>query len=428
MARTICGLHSSHGTIGGVTLRNWAGNIVYSTDTLHAPTTVAELQHLVATSSGIHALGTGHSFNRIGDTTGDLVTLRDLRLPIEVDAATRTVTVPGGARYAAVTTELDRHGLALPNLGSLPHISVAGACATGTHGSGDGNRCLAAAAVAVEFVRADGELVTVTRSDAAFAGSVLALGALGIVTRLTLAVEPAFQVRQDVWLDVPVDAVLADLDAVMAAGYSVSLLSDASTPRLIDRLWIKTRGVDAPDGGRWGGRPADRPQHPTAGNDPAATTEQLGVAGPSHERLPHFRAAFTPSSGEEQQSEYLVAREHGADAIAAVHGVDLRGVLQVAEFRTIAVDDLWLSPFHGRAAVGLHFTWFDDDAAVHEAVAAVERALTPYDPRPHWGKVFLADPDAVQAHYPRLGDFRALARRHDPNRVFGNDFLTRFVY
>jgi xylitol oxidase len=411
-----------------VTLRNWAGNIVYSTATLHAPQSVEELQHLVAASSGIHALGTGHSFNRIADTTGDLVTLRDLQLPIEVDAAARTVAVPGGARYAAVATELHRHGLALHNLGSLPHICVAGACATGTHGSGDGNRCLAAAAVAVQFVRADGELVAVTRSDAAFGGSVLALGALGIVTRLTLAVEPAFPVRQDVWVDVPLDALMADLDAVMAAGYSVSLFSDPFTPHRVDQLWIKTRGVDAPDGGRWGGRRADRAQHPVPGHDPAVTTEQLGVAGPWHERLPHFRAAFTPSSGEEQQSEYFVAREHGADAIAAVAEIDLRGVLQVAEYRTIAADDLWLSPFHDRAALGLHFTWIDDDAAVHEAVTAVERALAPYDPRPHWGKVFRADPAAVQSHYPRLEDFRALARRHDPNRVFGNDFLARFVY
>jgi alditol oxidase len=411
-----------------VTLRNWAGNITYATDRLLAPKTVDELQQLVAASTSIRALGTAHSFNRIADTTGDLITVRDLQTPIEVDAAASTVTVPAGARYAAVATELHRHGLALHNLGSLPHISVAGACATATHGSGDGNRCLAGAVVAVDFVQADGELVTVTRSDAAFGGSVVALGALGIATRLTLAVEPAFEVRQDVWLDVPLDAVLADLDAVMAAGYSVSLFSDPSTPGLLDRLWIKTRGADPPDGGRWGGRPAERAQHPTTGHDPAATTDQLGLVGPWHERLPHVRAAFTPSTGAEQQSEYFVAREHGADAIAAVHEMDLHGVLQVAEFRTVAQDDMWLSPFRNRAALGVHFTWVDEDAAVTTALTAVERALAPYDPRPHWGKVCQLDPDAIRTHYPRLADFRALADTHDPNRVFGNDFLTRFVY
>jgi alditol oxidase len=409
-------------------LRNWAGNITFSTSRLHAPRAVEELQHLVAGSDRVRALGTGHSFNRIADTTGDLVTLREVPPQIEVDADAGTVVVPAGARYGEVSAELHRHGLALHNLGSLPHISVAGACATGTHGSGDANRCLAAAAVGVEFVQADGELIRVDRSDPAFRGCVLALGALGIVWRLTLAVQPAFDVRQDVWLDVPLDAVLADLDSVMAAGYSVSLFSDPTTPHLIDRLWIKSRGADAPDGGRWGGRPAETSQHPITGLDAAAATEQLGVPGAWHDRLPHFRSSFTPSNGEEQQSEYLLAREHGADAIAAVHRLDLRGVLQVAEFRTIAADDLWLSPCHDRATVGLHFTWIDDDAAVHDAVTSLERALAPYDPRPHWGKVFVAEPDSVRAHYPRLDDFRALAQAHDPNRKFGNDFLDRFVY
>jgi xylitol oxidase len=308
----------------------------------------------------------------------------------------------------------------------LPHISVAGACATGTHGSGVGNRCLAAAAVAIEFVRADGELVHVDAGDPAFPGSVLALGALGIATRVTLAVEPTYDVRQHVFLGAPLDTVLADLDAVLASGYSVSVFTDWSRPDVVDKIWVKSRGADVPGG--WGGRPADTPQHPITGEDPAAATPQLGKPGPWHTRLPHFRLEFTPSNGDEQQSEYLVAHEHGADAVRAVSELDLAGALQVAEFRAIAADDMWLSPFHGRASVGLHFTWVDDDDAVHAAVAALEQALAPFDPRPHWGKVFLAAPDAVRAHYPRLTDFRSLAATHDPNRKFGNDFLERFVY
>ncbi len=151
------------------------------------------------------------------------------------------------------------------------------------------------------------------------------------------------------------------------------------------------------------------PQHPITGQDPAAATEQFGRPGPWNARLPHFRLEFTPSSGDEQQSEFLVPHAHGADAIRAVLDLELAGVVQVAEFRTIAADDLWLSPFHDRASVGLHFTWIDDDAAVRTAVAAVEQALAPFDPRPHWGKVFLAEPSAVRAHYPRLVDFQALA-------------------
>jgi xylitol oxidase len=411
-----------------VQLTNWAGNITFSTGRLHTPRTVPELQELVARSARIKALGTGHSFNRVADTDGDLVSLRELGATIVVDAAAGTVSVPGGARYGEVSTALHQQGFALHNLGSLPHISVAGACATGTHGSGDTNRCLAAAAVAIEFVRADGELIRLDRTDDTFAGSVVALGALGIATRLTLATEPSYDLRQDVFLDAPLANVLADLDEITASGYSVSLFTGMTRPGVIDKIWVKTRGADAPDASSWAARPADTAQHPITGQDSGAATEQLGRLGPWPARLPHFLLEFTPSSGDEQQSEFLVPREHGADAIRAVHGLDLHGVLQVAEFRTVAADELWLSPCHGRATTALHFTWVDDDAAVHAAVAAVERALAPHDARPHWGKVFGTEPAAVQAHYPRLADFRSLAARHDPQRKFGNAFLERYVY
>lgn len=411
-----------------MTLTNWAGNITFSTPRLHTPRTVPELQDLVAGSPRLKAVGTGHSFNRIADTEGDLVSLRDLGATIDVDATAGRVRVPAGTRYGELGTALHQHGLALHNLGSLPHISVAGACATGTHGSGDANQCLAAAAVAIEFVRADGELIRIDRTDASFAGAVVSLGALGVATQVTLATEAAYDLRQDVFLDAPLPAVLDNLDDIMASGYSVSLFTAMARPGVVDQIWVKSRGAEAPDAARWGARPADAAQHPISGQDPTAATEQLGRRGPWLARLPHFRLEFTPSSGNEQQSEFLVPREQGADAIAAVHGLDLRGVLQVAEFRTVAADGLWLSPAHGRATTALHFTWVDDDAAVQPAVTAVERALAPYDPRPHWGKVFVTDPAAVQAQYPRLAEFRALAAQHDPQRVFGNAFLERFVY
>jgi xylitol oxidase len=411
-----------------VQLRNWAGNVTFSTERLHRPRTVEQLQDLVAAADHIRALGTGHSFNRIADTTGDLVSVVDLEGSVDIDEAAGTVTVPAGARYGEVSVALQRAGLALHNLGSLPHISVAGACATGTHGSGVTNRCLAAAAVAVEFVQADGELVRVDRTDPAFGGSVLALGALGIATRMTLSVEPTYDLRQDVYLDAPLTTVLDNLDEILSSGYSVSLFSDAPRRDVIDQIWVKSRGADAPDASRWGARPADTEQHPITGQDPSAATQQLGVPGPWHARLPHFRLEFTPSNGDEQQSEFLVPREYGARAIRAVHELDLTGVLQLAEFRTIAADDLWLSPFHDRDTVAVHYTWIDDDAAVHDAVTAVERAIADCEPRPHWGKVFVTEPEAVRAQYPRLADFRGLADRHDPDRKFGNEFLARFVY
>jgi xylitol oxidase len=412
-----------------VSRHNWAGNVTFATDDLRSPESLEQLQEIVAGHDRVRAIGTGHSFNRIADTTGVLVSVRSLPGGLTVDETAGTVRVPGGVRYGEVAAALHERGLALHNLGSLPHISVAGACATGTHGSGDGNRCLPAAAVGVEFVRADGESVTVTSSDDGFAGSVLSLGALGVVTHLTLAVQPTYELRQDVWLDARLDAVLENYDDVTSAGYSVSLFCSAAPTTTVGQIWIKSR-ADAPpvDGSSWGARPATVDVHPIIGQDARAATRQGGVPGPWFERLPHFRASFTPSSGDEQQTELLIGREHATDAIAAVLALDLGDVLQVIELRTVAADELWLSPFHGRASTALHFTWNDDDAAVARAVGKVEAALSQYDPRPHWGKVFAVPGAEVAAHYPRLGDFRELMRRHDPDRKFGNAFLERFVY
>jgi xylitol oxidase len=407
-------------------LRNWAGNVVFSTDRLHRPRTTEELQELVARTPRLHALGTGHSFNRIADTTGDLVSLSDLDVPVAIDELAGTVDVGAGTRYGELTTELQEHGWALHNLGSLPHISVGGACATGTHGSGDTNRCLAAAATGVEFVTGSGELVRIGREDDSFPGTVLALGALGIVTRLTLAIEPSFEVRQDVWLDAPLATVVERLHEVMASGYSVSMFTEWHRPDVIDQIWVKSR-TDRPlaDGRNWGAHPADAAQHPIAGQDAATATQQLGEPGPWNARLPHFRLEFTPSNGDEQQSEFLLPREHGPAALLALRSLDLRAALQVCEVRTVAADDLWLSPCHGRDTLGLHFTWVDDDALVSSAVDLLEDAWAPFDARPHWGKVFHVDP---RPHYPQLPTFRALIDRYDPERRFGNDFLDRWVY
>ena len=410
-------------------VQNWAGNVTFAARQLHRPATVDELQHLIADLPHARAFGTGHSFNRIADTTGDLISTAELEVPVVIDPAARTVEVGGGIRYAELAVELDAAGWALPNLGSLPHISIAGASATGTHGSGVANRCLAAGAAAVEFVRADGELVRVARGDADFGGSVLALGALGVVTSVTLDIVPTYDLRQDVWVDAPVDRVLENLDVVMGSGYSVSLFTTWSRADVIDMVWVKAPAdADPVDGRAWGATRAQVPMHPIAGEDISAATEQLGVPGPWHARLPHFRAEFRPSAGDEQQSEYLIAREHGAAAIAALRDVAYGTALQVSEIRAVAADDLWLSPCHDRDTLALHCTWVADDARVQPAVAAVEAALAPFDARPHWGKVFAMPPVDVRARYPRLGEFAGLAARHDPERRFGNAFLENFVY
>ena len=471
---------------------NWAGNVTFGARRVHRPGSVAELRRLVARSSRVRALGTGHSFSPVADTTGDLIWMGGLPRLIEVDSAQDTVTVSAGLRYGEVVGPLHAAGRGLANLASLPHISVAGACATGTHGSGDANPGLAAAVRGLEMVGADGDLVRLDRGAADFAAAAVGLGALGIVIALTLDTVPAFEVRQYVYDDIPLEHVLRDFDRIFAAAYSVSLFTTFRRP-VIDQAWLKRRagapGASTPwgSGSSWsrtgtaagsrpssprasamvgsgpsgsgprasggiprvgtapgrevappantaepewlGGRLADGPRHPVPGQPPRFCTQQMGVPGPWHDRLPHFRLDFTPSNGDELQSEYLLPRASGADALTALHGIGrlLAPVLQVAEIRTIAADQAWLSPCYGRDSVGFHFTWISDGQAVATALAAVEERLAPLGARPHWGKLFGMSPETVRGRYPRADDFRRLMRDYDPAGKFRNPFLDRYL-
>jgi xylitol oxidase len=404
---------------------NWAGNVVFSARTVHRPTSVAQLQELVAGSDRIRALGSGHSFSRIADTTGDHVSLAGLPAEVSIDAEAATAMVSGGLRYGEVTGRLHEAGLALPNLGSLPHIAIAGACATGTHGSGRELGALATAVSALELVGADGELRTIRRGDSDFPGSVIALGGLGIVTALTLDLVPAFRVRQWVYEGV----ALQDADEALGAAYSVSLFTYWAGEGF-EQVWVKQRESDPEPPPNWlGAKRADGQRHMVRGVDPQHCTPQLGEPGPWHERLPHFRLEFTPSSGDELQSEYFVPREALADALAAVDAIRARiaPVLQVSEIRTVAADDLWLSPAYGRDTTALHFTWIADTAAVLPVVADLEAALEPLRTRPHWGKVFGTPPATVASRWPRLPEFRKLLAEHDPTGKFRNEMLDRYV-
>ncbi|OZM79068.1 D-arabinono-1,4-lactone oxidase [Pseudonocardia sp. MH-G8] len=404
---------------------NWAGNVVFSSRATHHPTSVAQVQELVAGSDRVRALGSGHSFSRIADTTGDHVSLAGLPPVCEIDRDAATVTVSGGLRYGEITSQLHEAGFALPNLGSLPHIAVAGACATGTHGSGQANGSLATAVSAVELVGADGELRTVRRGDPDFAGSVVALGAVGVVTALTLDLRPTFDVRQYVYEGLALD----DAEEALAAAYSVSLLTRWKGAGF-EQVWLKQlSGEPEPAVRLLGATRAPAPVHMVPGVDPRHCTPQLGEPGPWHERLPHFRLAFTPSSGDELQSEYFVPRAALPDALRAVDAVreKVAPVLQVSEIRTVAADDQWLSPAEGRDSAALHFTWVPDTAAVLPAVAALENALEPLRTRPHWGKVFGTAPARVAALWPRMADFSALARRQDPTGKFRNAMLDTYV-
>ncbi|MFF9767711.1 FAD-binding protein [Streptomyces sp. NPDC014636] len=405
------------------TFTNWARTVTYAAREFRRPRTPEELAALVAANARVRVLGSGHSFNRIADPGPDGVLLSTAGLPrlIEVDTAARTVRVAGGVRYAELADTVHAHGLALPNLASLPHISVAGSVATGTHGSGVGNGPLASAVREVELITADGTAVRIGRDDARFAGAVTSLGALGVVTALTLDLEPAYEVEQRVYTGLPLRGL--DFGAVAAAGYSVSLFTDWREPGF-GQVWVKRRTDRPAEDFRWAA-PAARPVHPVPGMPTENCTEQLGVPGPWHERLPHFRAQFTPSSGEEIQSEYLLPRVAAVDALAAIDGVReaVAGVLQICEVRTVAADEQWLSPAHGRDSVALHFTWVRDEAAVLPVVRRLEEVLTPFDPRPHWGKVYGIPSAVLRGRYARLADFRALVRSLDPGGTFTNAFV-----
>jgi xylitol oxidase len=406
---------------------NWAGNHVYRAARLEKPGSVAELQELVASHERVRALGSRHSFTDIADTDGVLVSLANLPDDVELDEPGRSVTVGGGVLYGHVAEALQERGWAMANMASLPHISVAGAVATGTHGSGDGNGSLAAAVSAVAAVGPSGDIYRLQRGDPDFEGSVVGLGAWGIVTALTLDIEPTFEVRQDVFTDLPWSVVEQSLDDITGRAYSVSLFTDW-TADSVQQVWMKSRGT-VPPADLVGAVPAAETLHMLRGGVAESVTEQGGVTGPWHQRLPHFRMAFTPSRGEELQTEYFVPRRHAQAAFAALRrlGPRMAPLLQVGEIRTVAGDGLWLSGAYGEDVVGLHFTWIRDPQAVYAILPAIEAELLPLQARPHWGKCFSASRDELLAVHPRLTDFGAMRTRVDPEGKFGNAFLERVL-
>jgi alditol oxidase len=413
---------------------NWAGNYTYLARRLHEPESIEELQELVRNSRSLRALGSRHSFNDIADTTGDQVSLRRMPRVFELDRVAGTVTVDGGVRYGEISGPLHAAGYALNNLASLPHISVAGACATATHGSGDQIGNLATIVSGLEVVVADGEIVRLARESDhdAFNGTVVSLGGLGVVTSLTLDLQPTFDMRQDLYEYVALARVVDHFDDIMSSADSVSLFTDWRGP-LIDQVWLKRRVSDGerfePPADFFGASIATVPIHPIRRMSAAALTEQLGVPGPWHERMPHFRMDHTPSSGAEIQTEYLVPRRHAVEALLAIDATRDRfsGPLQISEVRTIAGDELWMSTAYGRASVAFHFTWQPDWEAVRGVLPALEAALAAFEPRPHWGKVFALSPDAVRSSYERLPAFVSMLERYDPSGKFRNAFLDRYI-
>lgn len=408
---------------------NWAGNYMYGAREILEPTTVEEVQRVVAANRRVRALGTRHSFNALPDTDV-LVHLGRIASDPVIDEAAGTVTVGAATRYGDLAAHLHAEGFALHNLGSLPHISVGGATATGTHGSGDGNGTLSSAVSGLQLVTADGDLLDVDRSTPGFDGMVVGLGAFGVVTRVTLDIRPTFDVRQDAFVGLPWERLIADFDTIMGSAYSVSVLTTWSGD-VVDHLWLKTvveeGGPAEIDATRLGAIAA--PSAELFDEQPSNMTLFGGVAGPWSERLPHFRLDSTPSAGAEIQSEYLVPRSRIREALTGLReiGSSIDEALLITELRTVAADGLWLSGASDRDVVGVHFTFAPDEALVNGVLPAIEDVLIPLGGRPHWGKHFLSTADRLAPLYPRLGEWIELVERHDPTGTFRNRFLEERV-
>jgi len=418
-------------------LRNWSGTYQFTAHDVITARTVDEVQQTVAKAKAdggrVRAIGTRHSFNDLADNGATLVSVAGIAPDPEIDEAKGTITVGAGTSYGALAAWLQDRGWALGNLGSLPHISIAGATATGTHGSGSGNQVLSAAVAGLQYVAADGELRQADRSAPDFAGLPVGLGAFGIVVRIALDIQPSYLVRQDAYTHLPWDRTLEDLDAIMDAAYSVSLFTDWQKQR-VNEVWLKVRTDASPkfvaQPEFFGATLAKKNLHPIAEISPENCTEQMGVAGPWYERLPHFRMGFMPSAGKELQSEYFVPRPHAVEAILAIERLRdiVRPQLLISEIRTIAADDLWMSTAYKRDSVALHFTWKQDWPAVSKVLPEIERELAPFEPRPHWGKLFTMAPAQLRSRYERLEEFVGLAKKLDPRGKFRNAFLERNIF
>ena len=414
---------------------NWARNLEYSTENFQYPEYARDIQGLIKGSKNLKIIGTRHSFNRIADNPNTIVSLEKIKPLYILDKENLTVTVDGNVKYGDLAEYLHTNGYALHNMASLPHISVAGSCATATHGSGVKNANLSSAVVALEMINAAGDVVKASRKETpeTFAGMVVGLGALGAVTKVTLKIVPTYNIRQDVYQNMPLAEIKKHFDEVMSAGYSVSLFTTYAKEN-INQVWVKRKvegDIKIKLASEWfGSTIATKNLHPIEEISAENCTEQMGVAGPWHERLPHFKMNFTPSSGEELQSEFFVPYQEGASALAAVFELyeKITPHLLISEIRSIAADDLWMSPCYQQDCVAIHFTWKQDWAAVKQVLPLIEAKLAPFKARPHWAKLFTMSPSSIQSRYKKLNDFKDLMKKQDPEGKFRNEFLDKNLY
>ncbi len=406
-------------------MKNWSGNIEYRPAEIARPESISELQKVVADASKVRAYGSGHSFNTLADTDGTLIAFSEFDKNIEIDSSKMLVRVPAGVRYGEVAPKLHANGFALRNMGSLPHITVVGATSTGTHGSGVGNKNLSGSIAEIELITATGDAITLDQSELPAAR--VALGSIGIIHHLTLDIVPTYEVAQTVYFDLPFVQLISNLDAILSAGYSVSVLSMWGD-EFVDQVWVKSKIGTNPvlTQNEWfGAKLATRKSNPIREADSAAATEQFGLPGPWFERLPHFKLDFTPSFGEELQTEYFIDRKDAPAALNAIYKIreELSELIMVCEMRTVAQDENWLSEAYGRETFVFHFTWRPNIPAVEKLLLKIEASLEPFKARPHWGKVFTNNAFDFSSLYPKFNSFITYRGTYDPSRKFVNKLL-----
>ena len=400
---------------------NWAGNVRYGTNRLLNIESVDQLQEFVKKQNSLKALGSRHCFSRIADNAHQLISFRSMNRMPDIDETEKTVSVEAGITYSKLGPELDRQGYALHNLASLPDISVAGAIATATHGSGSKNGNLASAVAEIELVTADGELRTLSRQKDAdeFLGAVVHLGALGIVTRVKLDIQPAFRINEYTYQGLKKNILYEKFSQIMNSAYSVSLFTYRNKDGFANWPWATVRLKVQEEAGF-----EAKPELFGARLDARRNT-----TGSWWERLPHFAIGDVAAKGNELQTEYFVAMEHAVDAIKAVATLAdrIQPLLHASELRTVAADKLWMSTCYEQLSLAIHFTWKPDQEGVANLLPEIEKRLAPFEARPHWGKLFFMGSKTLESRYDRLADFRRLVSRYDPEAKFGNAFLRNKV-
>lgn len=411
-------------------MQNWAKNITFSSQNYIEIENLTQLQKVIESSNRLKVVGTSHSFSEIADTTGTLISLKNLDSEIEIDEKSQTVKVSAGTSYANLAKYLEKNGWALSNLASLGEITIAGAVMTGTHGSGSNNKVLSDSVVAIEMILASGDKFVIDRKDfTQFSGFVVSFGALAVFTKLTLKIVKSFSVKQVVYENIPIQSVLENFNEIFDRPYSASYFSNWS-PKNTGQIWMKFLDDDKyPElqSKAYGGNLALTNQHPVKVNHPGNCTEQMGVSGKWLFRLPHFKLDSSPASGDEVQTEYLVNRIHVQSYINELTkiGEDIAARVYATEIRTISSDDLWLSGAYGRETVGFHFTW-KKSSEVKDFLPVIENILGKYNGRPHWGKLFSTPRAQLIERYPMYEEFRQLIQKYDSGNKFRNKFIEQY--